>query len=345
MYSSILIMDVWIVLSVGVLLLFCHRRFRDEEELSIQELNSLERLYQDLLSKKDHVLEERTKVEREAHKLFALYDFTKEMTNLSSPEEAFDLFKSKLRENIIFEDCLWLPPDVSVESLRLIEEDSFLVPLMNDKETIARLLFKKVAVSDREKVIILSQQFALVLRRIILYQKIDGIAIADSLTGVYTRRYFLERFEEEIQRSRMRKANLSFLMMDVDFFKSFNDQYGHLTGDQILKEMGSIIKANIREIDIAGRYGGEEFCVVLPDTDNAGALLAAERIRSSVENTPIKAYDQVLKVTLSIGISTFPSHGKISGELLDKADWALYRAKKSGRNRVCSFGLYEEKGS
>ena len=130
-------------------------------------------------------------------------------------------------------------------------------------------------------------------------------------------------------------------MIDVDFFKTFNDKYGHLVGDQILREIGTIIKANIREIDIAGRYGGEEFCVVLPDTDVPGAQLAAERIRKSTEETEIKAYDTTVKVTISIGMATFPADGHLMDELIDKADWALYRAKKLGRNKICAFGIYK----
>ena len=129
--------------------------------------------------------------------------------------------------------------------------------------------------------------------------------------------------------------------MDVDHFKNFNDKFGHLVGDQILREIGRLIKENIREIDFAGRYGGEEFCVVLPVTDRYGANFAAERLRAAVEEASIKAYDTTIKATISIGIATFPTDGKTVMELLDKADWALYRAKKKGRNCICAFGVYE----
>jgi diguanylate cyclase (GGDEF)-like protein len=152
----------------------------------------------------------------------------------------------------------------------------------------------------------------------------------------------MERFEEERNRALIHKTQLSFLMIDVDFFKNFNDQHGHLTGDQILREIATIVKGHIREIDIIGRYGGEEFCVVLPDTDAAGAGYVAERIRAAVESATIKAYDTTTKATLSIGISVYPQDGKKINELIDKADWALYRAKKEGRNRVCTFGVYNK---
>lgn len=318
-----------------------------------EEIGDVQKIHQTLQKNKEKVSKEMMEAERETNRIFVLYEMTREITKTLSQEEAFDIFKSKLRENVVFEDCLWLAPDSKepalpptartgagrLETLKT-EDGSFVFLLNNEKEVLGHLLFKGVAAADKDKVMILSHQFALALRRVVLYQKVEQIAIHDNLTAVYTRRYLLERFEEEIRRAQMRKINLSFLMLDVDYFKNFNDQYGHLTGDQILKEIGAIIKASIREIDIAGRYGGEEFGVVLPDTDLPGALLAAERIRLSVEKTSIKAYDTVVKATVSIGAATFPVHGSLRNELLDKADWALYRAKKSGRNRISAFGVY-----
>jgi len=131
-------------------------------------------------------------------------------------------------------------------------------------------------------------------------------------------------------------------MIDADHFKMVNDQYGHLTGDSVLKEIAHIIQEGVREIDIVGRFGGEEFCVVLPDTDLEGSCRVAERIRKAADLRSIKAYDKVLHITLSIGIAVYPSDGKLLGELMDKADWALYRAKSRGRNCVIAFGLYKQ---
>src|SRR5208283_2146416 len=149
----------------------------------------------------------------------------------------------------------------------------------------------------------------LALRRLKLYKDIETLAITDGLTGVYTRRYFTERFEEEIQRCAVRKSSLAFLMVDADHFKAINDQHGHLTGDQVLKEVAAIIQENVREIDIVGRFGGEEFCVVLPDTDLEGSCVVAERIRKAAQDTVIKAYDNALHMTLSIGVAVYPSDG------------------------------------
>jgi diguanylate cyclase (GGDEF)-like protein len=163
------------------------------------------------------------------------------------------------------------------------------------------------------------------------------MALTDSLTDVYTRRYLFERFEEELRRAENRKSQLSLLMVDVDFFKKFNDQHGHITGDQILRKISAIIKENVREIDIVGRYGGEEFAVVLPDTDSAGASFVAERIRSATERAIIKVYDTTVKATISIGIALYPNHGQSPVSLIDNADQALYSAKTLGRNRIAIY--------
>ena len=171
---------------------------------------------------------------------------------------------------------------------------------------------------------------------------LQEMAIMDSLTGVFNRRHFFELAQQELARAQRYDHPISAIMLDLDHFKRINDQYGHLTGDQILRGTGFLINENIREIDIAGRYGGEEFCVILPDTDRQGAHNAAERIRHAAENSVIKAYDTSVKMTLSIGTSTFPDDGRKMDELIDKADWALYRAKKQGRNKVCSFGVYKD---
>ena len=129
-------------------------------------------------------------------------------------------------------------------------------------------------------------------------------------------------------------------MIDIDDFKNYNDKFGHLVGDAIIKTIASEIKSNIREIDLLGRFGGEEFLCIFPETTKEGANFAAERIRKAIEAKEIQAYDEVLKATVSVGASTFPSDALNPTELIDKADWALYRAKKMGKNRVCSFAIF-----
>jgi diguanylate cyclase (GGDEF)-like protein len=124
-------------------------------------------------------------------------------------------------------------------------------------------------------------------------------------------------------------------MIDVDHFKGFNDKYGHLVGDAILREVARAIKENTRQIDLVARYGGEEFCVLMPETNRVKGYLAAERIRRSLEQRDIIAYDEKLRASVSIGLATFPLDARYVQPLIERADEALYRAKAEGRNRVC----------
>ena len=296
--------------------------------------------YEELIQRKKFLYEEKMQLENEALRIFTLYEMTKEITKCLNEKEAFESFKQKLKEKISFKECSLLEP-LSDKIKNFNEQNQFTFLLQGKSGQVGVLVIEGLAEQDQEKAVILGHQFALALRRVKLYEEIEKIAITDSLTVVHTRRYFLERFQEEMKRSRLKNIKLSLLMIDVDFFKQFNDHYGHLTGDQILRAIGLIIKENIREIDIAGRFGGEEFTVVLPDTDSAGAQFAAERIRKATDEALIKAYDANIKATVSIGIATFPADGHSAEELIDKSDWALYRAKKQGRNRVCIFGVYK----
>ncbi|OIO80278.1 MAG: hypothetical protein COW11_06690 [Candidatus Omnitrophica bacterium CG12_big_fil_rev_8_21_14_0_65_43_15] len=188
-----------------------------------------------------------------------------------------------------------------------------------------------------EKFLIIVGQFALELQKVKLYEMVQQLAILDGLTGMFVRRHLLERCQDELRRSIKHKLNLACLMVDIDFFKSCNDKYGHLVGDEVLKQISAIIKDNIREVDFAGRYGGEEFCIVLPDTSTAGAVHVAERLRAGVESHIFKAYDENIKVTVSIGASIFPDDASDLNQIIDCADQAMYKAKADGRNKVCTW--------
>lgn len=299
------------------------------------ETDELRRKSESLINMKQELAAEKQRLSQEEARIFTLYDLTREMTRSFSEERTFETFKAKLAESAAFTECRLLDP-LSQEEIKAREgQGAFLLPLSSQRLNLGVLVINGAQPEDRDKVGILADQFALALRRVRLYQDLERLAITDGLTDVHTRRYVMERFEEERLRARARKTSMAFLMVDIDFFKSYNDKFGHLTGDQLLREIALIIKAHIREIDIIGRYGGEEFCVVLPETDRSGAGYVAERIRAAVETAVIKAYDTTAKATVSIGIAVFPRDGKTTAELVDKADQALYRAKKDGRNRVC----------
>ena len=171
--------------------------------------------------------------------------------------------------------------------------------------------------------------------------RIEAAANTDGLTGLYNHRYFKERLEQELARARSHTEPLSLLFCDLDHFKQYNDAAGHQAGDEALQRLAGIFEDEFRRIDIAARYGGEEFAVVLPDTDRTGAADVAERVRRAVEAEHFGS-DAEIDLTVSIGVAVFPEDARASAELIDKADWAMYRAKRRGRNRVELYGTEPE---
>lgn len=167
-----------------------------------------------------------------------------------------------------------------------------------------------------------------------LLRKVEYMAITDVLTGLYNRRRFHDVLAKEFERSKRYSTPLSLIFMDIDHFKSVNDVYGHLMGDKVLEELASIILKNIREIDTAARFGGEEFTVILPNTKKEDVVHLADRMRLTIEKYVFPDM-QDRKITVSIGISGMPdTEIDTEDELIRYADAALYRAKQAGRNRT-----------
>ena len=153
----------------------------------------------------------------------------------------------------------------------------------------------------------------------------------DALTGLYNRRYLIESLKRELERAHRKQQFVSVITLDVDRFKSFNDLYGHSAGDLVLSEIGSYLLSNIRQYDVACRYGGEELTIVMPDASAKDAMIRAEKIRQGIKNLQLKHEGQKLKpVTVSMGISCFPEDGRDPEDLILIADKALYSAKKGG---------------
>ncbi len=177
-------------------------------------------------------------------------------------------------------------------------------------------------------------QLALGLQRIALYRRVQESATQDGLTGQLVRRVFRERLEGEVERALRRGTSLAFLMVDLDHFKQINDTYGHLVGDVVLREVARLIRVSVREMDLVGRYGGEEFAVALPDAGSALGFQIAERIRKTIESASIRAYDEEVQLTVSIGIGMCPIHASTAEQLVEHADQAMYQAKALGRNRT-----------
>lgn len=212
------------------------------------------------------------------------------------------------------------------------------IPMIIDNKLIGILAIEDLPTSDFEKFTILAAQFALEMRRIVLYEKVEELAITDGLTKAFAKRHMMERLVEEFERSARHGFNLSFIMIDIDYFKNYNDTYGHLVGDVVLKHIVALVKDNTREVDLVGRFGGEEFCVILPETNKDEAQVVSERIREVVEKYGFKAYDEMTSVTVSIGVATFPDDCNSSDDLIENSDKALYQAKSAGRNKVCIYG-------
>ncbi len=159
------------------------------------------------------------------------------------------------------------------------------------------------------------------------------LSITDPLTKVYNRQFLYNKLPEEISRFKRYKTPLSIIMFDVDYFKKFNDTYGHNAGDYILKNLATIVRQNIRSVDMLVRYGGEEFLILSPESTIDDAASIAERIRTEVANTVFVFEDKDLKITISLGVSQYRD-GLAPEEFIKEADMALYRAKQNGRNRT-----------
>lgn len=171
-----------------------------------------------------------------------------------------------------------------------------------------------------------------------LNRKLETLAITDGLTGLYNHRYFYNKIAEEIHRSNRYNHPLSLIIADIDNLKSFNDTYGHTGGDSLLKTFAETIKATVRDTDIVARYGGDEFALLLPETDLKAAMEMAERIRSQIHARSYfqKELPANADISASFGVAEFSLHGESEKELVKRADKALYEAKKTGRNRVVS---------
>ena len=161
----------------------------------------------------------------------------------------------------------------------------------------------------------------------------------DGMTGLHNYRFFEMRLEEEIQRAKRDKTEVHLLILDVDYFKNYNDSLGHLAGDEVLRKLGSILFRSVRQNDIACRYGGEEFAVILPGISRDNAEKVSQRLRKTIEKTPFPdEYVQPDKrITVSIGMASLPRDADDAVSLVKLADSALYQAKESGRNRMIAY--------
>lgn len=171
-----------------------------------------------------------------------------------------------------------------------------------------------------------------------LFQRTKDLAIHDELTSLYTKGYFLERLKEECARGLRQDIVFSLLMLDIDYFKDYNDKFGHTSGDIVLKNLSHNITEFLKEFNpLISRFGGEEFCVILPSLDKNRAYGIAEELRRKVEAAKIILRKQETSITVSIGVASYPSGAQVYDELILEVDKAMYLAKQKGRNRVCKI--------
>jgi diguanylate cyclase (GGDEF)-like protein len=229
-------------------------------------------------------------------------------------------FKLVRRDWIKFKSMIAIPLIVNTKIIGLLKFYSD-VPKMFDAED-ARLLNY------------LGDLCTNAVQNAILYTKTRELATKDGLTGLFIRRHFMEKLDEEFKRARQLNETFSYLMIDIDHFKECNDTHGHTFGDKVLKMLGEFLKDNLRDVDIIGRYGGEEFAIVLPNTNLNGARFVAERLRANFEKLIINVNEnEKTRLTLSGGGMEFNSSCKL-GQMVNNADKALYHSKESGRNRI-----------
>ena len=227
----------------------------------------------------------------------------------------------------------WATPECGVRSQAAVPlrtgSDVFGVMVM------ASASARELTGAESERLAVLGNQSSLSLQNALLHGELERLSVTDRLTELYNHGYFQQRMEEEFKRSQRFGHVLSLIMLDIDDFKKFNDTHGHPKGDTILKAVSAVIREQLREMDIAARYGGEEFVIVLPETELEGALAVAERVRAGVAAIRDPDVARARSVaTVSVGVSAFPVHAASALRLLESADAAMYRAKRSGKDRV-----------
>lgn len=222
-------------------------------------------------------------------------------------------------------------PDSALSCIELVDHNQILVVFCADSAAIDGL-----SPDDRIVLSAVASELVVAVENSRLYRLTKRLAITDELTDLYNYRYLQQRLDDEMGRADRYSKRLSLLMLDLDDFKRINDTYGHIVGDQVLAEVGQLLKSTVREVDVVARYGGEEFTIILPETDASGAFIVAEKIREaiSMHRFPDAEGGHSIHLTVSIGLSSYPVHAYDKESLLRSADDAVYHAKESGKDRV-----------
>jgi diguanylate cyclase (GGDEF)-like protein len=210
----------------------------------------------------------------------------------------------------------------------------FPTKLADNSEIMSEISIGRLDVEDDEEDHLLMVILIDRTDKVRLEEELKKRANVDQLTEVYTRAYFLELLEKEMERSARYKRDLTLIYFDIDFFKHINDTYGHYIGDLVLRQVGDVCTKELRKIDFCGRLGGEEFVITLPETNIENAIAVANRLRLAIKNIKVPAKEDLVAVSASFGVTAIQPNEREVDESLKRADQALYRAKEGGRDRV-----------
>lgn len=239
------------------------------------------------------------------------------------------------KDDAIYARMLWLMASLRMDAVRA---KHLWVQVVDHREDMGEKLGRAVCLGVALHDWLMESGSYLKVGRVVDMERFDRIsrsAVTDGLTGIYNASFLRNSLVHELDRVRRYGGTFSIAFYDLDDFKAFNDTYGHLAGDEALRQFGHILVRSKRSTDIPGRYGGEEFLLILPGVCYGAALKAAERIRVITEKTDVDVSGERLRITVSGGVATFPEDGDTPVRLITSADQALYRAKGAGKNRIC----------
>lgn len=318
---------------------------------SLVELKELESIYDFLITKLKEIFPEADVyllywIDKSRSRLKLVSSFKRARTISIKHKEGdtFDFWALRHTQGLLIEDIYrdfrFNPEEIDSLKTRVINS-LVIAPLSLGKEMVGLLRIEskernKFNFEDLRTLSVIADIAAMIIDRAEIFKKIEELAIKDSTTGLYQRNYFLERFREELHRCAKHNEEVGVIMVDIDFFKKINDTYGHIVGDLVLKKFSRILNEVIGNSgNLICRYGGEEFLSYIVASSPSQTLEIAELLRKRTEEMPVKFRRRTINFTISGGVSCFPQHSRFVEELIDKADRALYEAKRTGRNKIC----------